>query len=386
MANYNENTKNPSAGTFGKVSQRRTFKSDFTLNWKKLIGESGRSSRRGRSSGSSSGESKAQSSEEESSVWSSTKSIVRKLDNLRVTFNWDEQNSQPNLASRPGRMFQLGFTDKPGVPVYSENTSTANNESKTYTKTLNASTGASLPKDISMKTRYKYTSTKNLSASSNTRNSSQTFPDLSFTWGFVNKMKFFKKFAKSTSAKSNWAYTLSKNFNEEELQQKTSSNKFSPLLGMNFTMKGGWTLDLNYNRETSLQETYTANQISYQGTGKNSFNATAKYSLRAKKGIKIPLFGTVTFENNLNLSVTLTYSKDKTETWTASDPRKQTTKDNSTLSIKPKATYNISRNATAGLEIEITEDTDNRIGNTHHIRDVKIWVQFQFGGGRSFGR
>jgi len=363
---YTEDTKNPTEGTFGKATQARTASADYTLKWKELVGKP--SGRTGASAESSDGKLKA---------------FLQRLDNLRVKYNWRENNSAPNLAKRPGRAFQFGFTDNPDVPA-ADTSSGYTSPSKTFTNKLDASTGAKLPYDIHVTTKYNYTSTRSENSSQNTRNVSQTFPDLTAKWGFFKNIGFIKTFSRSTSASSNWSYKWTKDFTNDSLSQLSSENKFSPLFGINFNMKGGWTLDLKYNWDHSVRETHSGS-ISWVGTDQKKFDLIAKYTLKAEKGIKIPLLGKVSFENNLNLSLTFSYSTRYTENWYEADMEKQKTAYQSVWTLKPEARYRLSRNAEAGIQVEITEDTDKIIDYTRHIRDVRIWVQFQFGGGRSVG-
>ena len=367
---YTEDTKSSTGLAFGRVSQNRTFKADYTVKWKELLGKSGR----GRSGG--------------TSVQRSRKkkfgagSIVGNMENLRVSYQWNGRLQLPNLARRPGRLFQLGLTSDPGVPEVDTLVGTLK-PSESYTNRVDASTGYKFPRDITMKIKYNYTISKTINTSQTTSTHEQTFPDLSFRWGFFKKLKFIKKFANSASANSKWSHKWSKSFTGDSLNSITTSNRLNPLFGVKFNMKGGWTLDLRFNWENQVQETYTGVNISYSGNDKKTFEATARYSIRAQKGLKIPLLGKIKLENTLNLMATVSYSTNTVESWTSADATRAKSVDRAKFSFKPQVTYNLSRSAVAGIQIEISEDKDKIIDSTTHIRDVRIWVQFQFGQGRS---
>ncbi len=81
----------------------------------------------------------------------------------------------------------------------------------------------------------------------------------------------------------------------------------------------------------------------------------------------------------------VSYGTRLTQNWSDEYPDPVRTLDNAKLTIKPQANYKVSNNATAGIEIEITEDKNRLYNDTNHIRDVRIWVQFMFGGGKSVG-
>ncbi len=365
---YTEDTRSQTGPAFGTASQNRTFKVDYTIKWDQLLG--GGSNRR-RGGGEVQRDRRGRSG-----------SFFKKLENLRLSYQWNGNITAPNLAKRPGRWFQLGLTSDPGVPTVDTLVGTLRPTQK-YTHRINASTGYKFPKDISAKFKYNFTATRTMSTSQSTKNYKQTFPDISVRWGFVKRFDFIKKFARSASAQSKWSYQWSRNYTGDSLNSVTRSNKFNPLFGITFNMKTGWTLDLKFNWENSVQETYTGVNISYSGNDKKTFEATAKYSLRAQKGLKIPIVGKIKLENTLNFMATLSYSTNTIESWTSADPTRAKSVDRAKFSFKPQVTYNLSRNAVAGIQIEISEDKDRIIDSTTHIRDVRIWVQFQFGGGRN---
>jgi len=365
---YTENTTSNTGASFGQVSQNRTLKSDYTIKWNDLLGKS---------TGGKKGGASAQGPVD-------FKSIAKKMDNLKLSYSWNGNTTAPNLISRPGHSFQFGLTDDPGVPS-TETSEGTQRPSQKFTNRFDASTGYKFPYDIHVTTKYNLTTTKTINTSQNTKVVEQTFPDISSKWGFFKKLKFIKKFANSASANSNWSHKNTKNYTADSLSQSSYSDRFNPLLGMNFNMKGGWTLDLKANWERQVQATYTGVIISYSGTDKKTFDVTARYTLRAKKGLKIPLIGTLTLENTLTLTLNASYSTNNQESWTEADKTRTKSLDKGKFSIKPQANYNLSKNAVAGIEIEITEDKNKIINSTTHIRDVKIWVQFQFGSSRGFG-
>jgi len=367
---YSENTRSQSSGAFGQVSQNRTFKADYTVKWRELTGEAGGGRKKGASG--------------TAGISDNMKNILSKLDNLRITYNWNGNITAPNLSRRPGHSFQFGFTSDPDVPLV-QTTTGVQNPTEKLTDKFDMSTGYSFPYDIKVGARYNYTVTKTMSTSQNTKIVDQTFPDLTARWGFFKNLGLIKKFANSASANSGWSHRKSKNYTADSLNQVTTSDRFNPLIGMSFSMKGGWTLDLRFNWEYQVQETYTGAYISYSGTDRKTFEVIAKYTLRAQQGIKIPLLGKITLDNTLNLILNVSYNTNLNQSWTSGDPTKSRSLNRGKLSIKPQARYNLSRNAVAGIEIEISEDKDKIIDNTNHIRDVKIWVQFQFGGSRGIG-
>ena len=365
---YSENTTSHTTASFGQVSQNRTLKADYTVKWSDLLGKSAGGKKGGASA--------------QGPV--NFKSIARKMDNLRLSYSWNGNTTAPNLTSRPGHSFQFGLTGNPGVPS-TETSEGTQRPSQKFTNKYTASTGYKFPYDIHTTAKYNLTTTRTINTSQNTKVVEQTFPDLSTKFGFFKNLKFIKKFAKSASANSNWSHKITKNYTDDSLSQSSYSDRFNPLIRMNFNMKGGWTLDLKMNWERTVQATYTGVIISYSGTDKKTFDATARYTLRAKKGLKIPLFGTLTLENTLTLTLDVSYSTNTQQSWTEADKTKKKSLDKGKLSIKPQASYNLSRNAVAGIEIEISEDKDKIINSTTHVRDVKIWVQFQFGSSRGFG-
>ena len=357
---YNENTHSPTPGTFGNVSQTRTLKAGYTIMWNKFFNKAKKDEKMKRS----------------------IANLLSKLDNLKIDLNWTANISAPNLRSRPIKLFQLGLTGDPGVPFVSD-VATRQQPKVDNTQRVDANTGAKLPQDVRISISYHFTRQSVQSTSNNTKTISHTLPELTARWGFFNKLKFFKLFARSVSARSNWVRKVTTGYTNDQFSNRKVESRLSPLLGMNFTLKGGWSVDLKFNWETSLSENFNGVTIGYSRQSNKSLDVIARYTLRAQKGIKIPLLGSITLENNLNITINTTYSVNIIESWNSANPVKTKTQDRARLTIRPQLSYNLSRNATAGMEIEITEDTDRRFEHiTTHIRDVRIWVLFNFGGSR----
>jgi len=362
---YHEDTRSPQEGTFGQATQNRTLRADYTLYWSKLFGKGAKG--------------------EESS---SLKNLLTKFDNLRATFNWNSTINAPNLTRRPDQLFQIGINSDPGVSVYEGELSDGRlSPSTTNTHTFEASSGTKLPSDITLKFSYNFTRTANYTNTDNKKTISHKLPDITANWGFINKSKFFKSFSNSVTSKSSWLRRTTTTYTNEEFSQKKTENKFQPFLGMTFNMKGGWTLDLRYNLEFLKNENYTGTQLNYSDNLKSGLDVVVRYAIRTSQGLKIPLLGKITLENNLDFTLNVNYSVNKSKSWNSTSTTKTPTRHSSHLTIRPQLSYSLSKNAIAGMQIEITNDTDKirKPYITTYIRDVRMWVQFSFGGSRSVG-
>ena len=148
---------------------------------------------------------------------------------------------------------------------------------------------------------------------------------------------------------------------------------------MNMTWKPGISTDYSTNLRDSYERNYSATSTNIRHNYELTHKITAGYSIRGTQGFKLPLIGTLKFENQLTLSLTVQNTTRRTESWVEGSTDEPTrSRDDFEWSITPSASYNFSRNIRGGLEMKWIDTHNRRLDQVNHVRDVSIWVELKF--------
>lgn len=384
---------------FGNVTLNRTFRASWGLKWRQLgdflAGEGGgerprrpamdeRGRRRNPEDESEADDSGATSkSESEKSAiaeaFESIKPVFDNIDDLNFDWQFDDRRQIPTLSKRPNVLYQLSLTTDPGVPRIQDTTlSTSQIESHTLTEKRNIRTGARLPLNMTTQLRYNYV--KNLTKSTNnTKQIQTTFPDITLNWNGLGQLPPFKTIATNARANSHYAYEVRENYESDALKSDATTHDFNPLVSINMTVKPGISLDYSTNLRDAHEKAYSPTSVNVTHNYELTHKVTAGYSIRGTKGFKLPLIGTLKFENQLTLSMTVQNTSRKTESWVeGSEDEPQITTNDLEWSFTPSASYNFSRNIQGGVEMKWIDTNNKRLDQVHHVRDVSIWVELKF--------
>ncbi|MCD6502408.1 cell surface protein SprA, partial [bacterium] len=389
---YTENTDPQRyVDRFGNVDVSRTYRVSMGLRWRELTKLFGETEPAGKSRKPRAWEKDTLDEEGGEAAQSPKKKggfikALGKATNLMnsfddVQFDWqrDDRRGLPNLASRPNIAYQLGFTTDPGVPTVVGSTGvTSQIESRTITDNTTIRTGMRLPMDISTSLKYNYRSNTRYSTN-NTKDTQLSFPDLTANWNGLGKYFFFPKLANNVRTNAHYIHEKRKSYQSGDLTSRSFKHDFNPLVSVSVGWKFGLNTDYSTNWSDEKNYRYSTTNTSVNHTSEITHKITGSYSLRAPKGIKLPIFGTLQFENSLQLSLTVQNTARKNETWIVGNESEVTpTQDDSEWSITPSANYNFSRNIQGGMNMKWIDTRDNKLGKVHHVRDISIWVELKF--------
>jgi len=308
-----------------------------------------------------------------------TKPLFDNLDDLNFDWQFDDRRQIPNLAGRPDLWYQLSLTTDPGVHRVTDSlAATSQIESHTTTEKRNIRTGTRLPFKMTLQARYNYV--KNVTISTNnTKQIQTTFPDVTLNWNGLGQIPPFKTLASNARANSNYSYEVRENYESNALKNDVLTHSFNPLVSINMTWKPGISTDYSTNLRNSHERTYSATSVNIRHNYELSHKITAGYSIRGSKGFKLPIIGTLKFENQLTLSLTVQNTTRITESWVeGATGEVSRSRDDVEWSITPSASYNFSRNIRGGLELKWIDTNNRRIEQITHVRDVSIWVELKF--------
>ncbi|MFH0931277.1 MAG: hypothetical protein V1890_05025, partial [Candidatus Zixiibacteriota bacterium] len=302
--------------------------------------------------------------------------LSQNLSALSINYRITKTSSKSGLLARPSLSYQFGFTHKTDVPL-TTGTETRSDGLNTQTS-LDLSSGLRISSDINISSfRYSRTVTSALGSGQPNKNISKTFPDLSITWGSLEKINLLKRFA--TSAYYSFGYRKKVNETKDGVQYKLNkrdiSTSYSPMFSLNMTLKNGVQTSWKWDKQI------TENQnIAQQNTGlstSNSYSANAAYSFSAPKGIKLPFLKKIKFRSNLAISLEISIRRDQSKS-SAVGNKFVVTGDNKSFSVAPRASYSFSSQVRGGLSGRWLDTKNNITGEKNHTRELSIWVEFTF--------
>lgn len=309
----------------------------------------------------------------------------------KISANFSKRTSSSDQGLKeglPSYGYQFGMDRNPGI----DRVESVGERSSRHSQNIsyNVQTGLNILKNLSVTLRYDATMDRSEGATL-TGGESQSWlktdkfntaaPEWTVRWTGLEKVAFIKKVAQRMSIdhqfsgdkRSKWTNTVENKTNE------TFSRNFRPLLGMSISLKKGINANIKYNL------TYQENTSLARGAGGNR-NSTADISFSASysksTGFRIPIpvwpFKNREFKNNVDISVTFTMSKQKSEQnrigkWEPTDESQRWT-------LKPTMTYSFSQRVRGGMHLEIGKNKNKRIGETS-IQEFGINVNIAIRGG-----
>jgi len=302
--------------------------------------------------------------------------LSQNLSALSINYRITKTSSKSGLLARPSLSYQFGFTHKSDVPL-TTGTETKSDGLNTQTS-LDLSSGLRISSDINISSfRYSRTVTNTLGSGQPNENTSKTFPDLSITWGSLEKIKLLKRFA--TSAYYSFGYRKKVDEARDGIQYKLNkrdiSTSFSPMFSLNMTLKNGvqtsWKWDKQITENRNIAQPNTGISTS------NSYSANAAYSFSAPKGIKLPFLKKIKFRSNLAISLEISIKRDQSKS-SAMGNKFVVTGDNKSFSVVPRASYSFSSQVRGGLSARWIDTKNNITGEKNHTRELSIWIEFTF--------
>ncbi len=306
-----------------------------------------------------------------------------RIDPISGTVKWDERITEDGYNGRPRLPFRLGFSAYPGEGTAATSLGTSNFDQKSWSRSLTARTKIRLILGISLNTGYAY-SVGN-ATSKQTRDVTETFPDVQFAFGNVNFLQFPKLFARTFTLDSKYSQKRSDAVNVVNgiSRAKNISKDWAPLLsaGIDWKFAQGLRSTIGYSRsvvdKVARRDGINENgQISSQTVDySTALVINTSYSFRGGSKIWLPLFGRMKIQSNLRLNVDINRRK----TWSNQlfPTQQDETTSRSEFTVAPSASYDFSNNVKGGLTARWT-DSDDKVNGKSHVRSLEFFVNINF--------
>lgn len=306
----------------------------------------------------------------------------RNVTSPQASFTQDRTMRMYGLLDRPSLKYQLGLTRSVGdVPRY-EGYRGLSEDSRSVTNAYRISSGLRVG-TIRLSVAAHRSDSRTETAGWRAREGrSVTWPDLSLSWGGLERTHLLKSLTTTSSLSS--AYTQRRErrgYVGEGSDYIAKVTNFSPFL----SWQARWRKGIGTNISTSYSKSEIENlntmtslsTLSEEET--KSVRLTANYSFSAPGGLRLPFMQSrLRFTSNLDISLTGSYSTQLRTRRQGVSGVPITEMDINTLSLVPQASYNFSSSVVGGLSGEYTRRRDNQADRTLKTIEVRIFVEFKF--------
>ena len=307
-------------------------------------------------------------------------SVLTVVKPLKTTASTDKRLDRAGLYSRPGWAYTLGFQDDPDVER--KDTTTYTRDQITRTLDYSFQSGLTPFRNLDLTTSYKTRISTSRSSSSTepTETKGTEFPRVDGNLNGLEKLPLFSRFAQTMTLQSNYTQKVDETGNPDTdaVNSRTNSSMFSPLAGVNITLKNNVKVTIRYEQTKKKSE-----DLREEGSNRTDHDTSkgiklsVSYSLTAPQGIKLPIFGRVKFSSQLTMSLDI--DKRFTKSWFFDGEGEKTTdSDTDEISIEPRLTYRFSAKVTGGLNAKWSDSNDKIQERKRHVRELGIWTELRF--------
>jgi hypothetical protein len=193
--------------------------------------------------------------------------------------------------------------------------------------------------------------------------------DWNIKWSGLNSYKWLSKWTKSISMDHAFSGQEKLSYQNGDTTSHSFSQNFSPLVGISIIFKNDIDTKFRFNRTVDIIN----EQIDTRRTLNNSGTFTIGWSKRGGMTIPIPFYKKVNMENNINLSLNMTYSKRDVYLRRLAEGKFNHTEWNTNWKIQPELSYQFSRNIT-GSTFFMYGETSTPINPKKVSRDFGLKV------------
>ena len=309
-------------------------------------------------------------------------SIPKNINPISYSYSKDRNFSRNGLLERPSLWYRLGFQTQTDVPRISDiNPIQSTSEGSSMNQRFGLKSGVSLFGSIN--TSFGYSSAKGITQGTGGPRFRRgvNYPEFGLQWSKVKIPFLLNKFFSNASYQFRYEHSIEESGNQrtKEVEDRKTSNNFSPLAGIALNWKNGITSSIRVDKSK------TEGKALRSGVGGRTTTVTenkgvavtSNYSFSSPKGITIPLLGRLKFQSNLNVSFDVS--------WRTSITRRETEglgfstlSSSSEFSVSPRGSYNFSSQINGGFQARWSDRQDRKTGYKTHYRELGIWAEIRF--------
>ena len=280
---------------------------------------------------------------------------------ISLSFTENRSSNYQGITHRPGFIYQIGLTD-------SVSDTLSFSGSKNCQRSYSLSSGMDI-KMISLTTNFNHTVSQGSYLSSNTQNTSTTWPDLDLSISRIEAL--LGPWAIRSRVNSDINITNSQSgIVGKPPERVVKSLTFSPLLSWQTTWKRDISTELSLSY--SIIKSHLPNSITQEENKGGGFSLG--YSFSAPTGINFPGLRKIRFKSNLNLNLNLKYNHTQSIIY----PEGRYERNYDTFDSNIQGSYDFSSTVTGGFTLGYNLLYDKKQEEKTHNTDLEFWVHFRF--------
>jgi hypothetical protein len=287
--------------------------------------------------------------------------FIGSIEPVNANVNIDHRSSYERIYERADLWYQLGFTDKAGVPSSAD--SVEDNSPLRATNNINVDMRSSIgiTANIGLEAKARFDMGQDETSGRITKSSRSTWPALTLDWKGLEKYRFLKRYINQSNFVMGYERRRSENQSGVE-----NAYSVSPNWNLEWRNKLSSNLSFNYNKKTRVKNEQELWDKSWTAV------VTLKYNIEGSRGFGIPLpllnRKKFSFKSVLTTGLNLQYSMLTTQLDPAS----------AVLSISPNVSYRFSNSVQGGAGVDYKRTSGGRLGQVHQMIDVRVSAEFRF--------
>ncbi len=309
-------------------------------------------------------------------------SIPKNISPLVYNYSKDRSFNRPGLLERPSLWYRLGFQTQTDVLRLSDiDPLQSYVEGSNITERFGLKSGVILFGTIS--TTFGYTYSQGMTQGTNQPRFRrlQSYPEFTLQWSKVKIPPLLNRYINNMSYEFRYAHDISEEGNRATgaVEKRGVTNNFSPLAGITLNWKNGInsSIRVDKGKEEGRELRAEVSKRTAYITNSTAVSFASNYSFSSPHGIKIPLFGRLKFQSNLNLSLDVRWRSSARKSASGTDDFSLSAS-SSELSISPRGGYNFSSQINGGFLARWSDRHDRITGAKTHNRELGFWVEVKF--------
>jgi hypothetical protein len=274
---------------------------------------------------------------------------------------FDHRSYYDRIYDRAGVWYQLGFTDRSGVPSATDSIADNIPVRATNSVSVNLRSSVALTADIGLEVKGAFDMGQNDFDGRRTKTNRATWPTLTLDWKGLEKYRFLNRYMRQSNLVV--GYEQRKTVSQMGEERSFSLN---PTWNLEWKNTLSSNVGVNYSKKTQMKNNLELWDKTWGVT------LGLKYDIKGSQGFGIPLpflnRKKISFNSVLTTALNLRYSRASTQIDPAS----------SVLSVSPNVSYRFSNNVTGGLAVSYQRTKGGRLGQVRQMVDVRMNAEFRF--------
>jgi len=321
--------------------------------------------------------------------------ITSPLAPISANYRHKETRSAVGLVGRPTMQYRFGLSPHHGRMKGSTTSSVSDRDSENLGDEYGLTSSVDVFKLTNVKISYDYRSSATYTTT-NTRQRSQIFPQLSTTLDKLDRIILLKSIApirwilglSTASVNYNQSFKETEKLRESTgdslaswtLETKSRTKDLGASLRMSQSLKNGMRISADYGWKLSHQVDEAFFPVSFRESRQiiQSISFSTNYSFRAPNGVRFPLLRKLRLNSTMALDFSVKYDTNRSESRPTSAEKYEPKQNNAGLTLRVRANYSFSSSMNGGFDMNWTDTKDKMTGRTNHTRQVNISIEFHF--------